>query len=196
MSDPADTLSEMTTVQATTDQLPALADALAERKAHGLDTYDEWWDGVYRVVTGPSPEHGELLLRLGIFLVQLADRRGLGVSPPVNIGVDKQDARVPDIGVYQRDTPRSSPAFLTTAVLVVEILSPGEKAGAKLDFYARWLVDEYLEIDLRTGGARLLVRDDTEWLESTVSPALGFAVEPGALVAGAARVELPVLPEG
>jgi Uma2 family endonuclease len=186
----------MTTVQATTDQLPALADFLAERKAHGLDTYDEWWDGVYRIVTGPSPEHGLLLSRLLIFLVSLADRVGFGVSPPVNIGIDKQDARVPDIGVFRLDTPRTSPAFLTTAVLVVEILSKGEQAGSKLDFYARWHVDEYLEIELRTGQARLLVRDGTEWHEAVTSPALGFAVEPGALVAGDARVELPVLPNG
>ncbi len=43
----------MTTVLATTDELPELEAALARRHESGLDTYDEWWEGVYRTVTGP-----------------------------------------------------------------------------------------------------------------------------------------------
>jgi Uma2 family endonuclease len=175
------------------EQMPDLAKVIAARHEAGLDTYDEWWDGEYRIVTGPSPEHGLLIGRLIVLLMPLADRLGMGVAPAVNVGVDKVDARVPDIGVFRLDTPRKSLAFLTTCVLVVEILSPGEKAGEKLDFYATWQVDEYLEVDLRRGTARLLVRRGSGWEPSATSPALGFTVEPGAIVAGDTRVELPVV---
>jgi len=82
------------------------------------------------------------------------------VAAPVNIGVYKAVCRVPDIGVYQPDTARTSPAFLATAVLVVELLSPGEVAGAKLDFYGSHGVEEVLEVDVATGQARLLFRPD------------------------------------
>ena len=41
--------------------------------------------------------------------------------------------------------------------------SPGEQAGEKLPFYARWGVSEYLEIDLARSTVRLLRHDDGEW---------------------------------
>jgi Uma2 family endonuclease len=81
----------------------------------------------------------------------------------VNIGIDKVDARVPDLAVYRPDTERTSAAFLATAELVVEVLSPGEAAGAKLDFYADRGVREYLEIDLASGDVRLLAHRADRW---------------------------------
>jgi Uma2 family endonuclease len=95
--------------------------------------------------------------------------------------------------VFHPDTPRTSPAFLETAALVVEILSPGERAGAKLDFYAARQVDEYLEIDPRAGTVRLLRREGDGWEPAETSTVLGFAVEPGAVVAGDQRVTVPTL---
>ncbi|CAN5802008.1 hypothetical protein BH18ACT2_BH18ACT2_21150 [soil metagenome] len=172
----------VTVVQASTDQLPVLADVLADRRRNGLDTFDEWWEGVYRIVTGPSPEHGEMIAELHLLLSDLVKEAGLRLAMPVNIGRDKWDAKVPDIGVYQRDTPRTSPAFLATAVLVVEILSPGEAAGEKLPFYAAWGVEEYLEVDLWGRNVRLLVRHGDRWEPADVSPALGFAVGDMAIV--------------
>lgn len=150
-------------VQATTDQVPALLDVIEQRRAQGLDRFDEWWQGVYRIVTGPSPEHGRVVVRLGSLLDQRAIDRGLNIAAPVNIGVDKVDARVPDMAVYRPDTERTSPAFLATAELVVEVLSTSESPGAKLDFYAERRVREYLEIDLATGDVRLLARRDDQW---------------------------------
>ena len=148
----------MTVVLTPIDAVAGLAEAIDARRVAGLDRYDEWWEGVYRIVTGPSPEHGELAAWLGGVLRPAARRKGMKVAAPVNIGVDKADCRVPDIGVYQPDTPRTSPAFLATAVLVVELLSPGEVAGAKLDFYGSQSVEEVLEVDVATGHARLLFR--------------------------------------
>jgi len=150
-------------VQASTDQAPELLELIERRRTTGLDRYDEWWQGVYRIVTGPSPEHGRLAGKLFACLDRSAAARALHVGTPVNIGIDKVDARVPDLAVYHPDTERTSPAFLATAELVVEILSPGEQAGEKLPFYAAWNVREYLEIDLTTGAVRLLANRNGAW---------------------------------
>lgn len=163
-------------VQATTDQVPALLEVIEQRQAQGLDRFDEWWQGVYHIVTGPSPEHGELLTRLLVLLDPLASAAGLRAAQSVTIGVDKVDARVPDLAVYRPDTERTSPAFLATAELVVEVLSPAEPPGQKLDFYADRGVREYLEIDLATGDVRLLTRRDTGWTPIEHSHVLDLTV--------------------
>src|SRR6266508_2655828 len=122
----------MTMVLASTDVVPGLQEEIERRHKLGLDTFDEWWEGVYVIATGPGPEHGGITADLGGFMGPLVKRRGLKHSAPLNIGVDKVDCRVPDYGVFRPDTPRPSRAFLASAELVAEILSPGGKAGAKL----------------------------------------------------------------
>ena len=171
----------MTTVLASTEALPELVDVLARRHQLGLDGCDEWWEGVYRVVTGPSPEHGTIVLELGAFLLPLARAARRHVGAQANIGQDKVDCRVPDLAVWGPDTPRTSTAFLASADLVVEILSPGEQSGAKLDFYGRWRVAEYLEIDLHGRTLTLLCRTGEAWATSHRSDVLGFDVLPGGL---------------
>jgi Uma2 family endonuclease len=173
----------MTTVMASTDAVPELAEVLARRREFGLDTYDEWWEGVYRIVTGPTPEHGRIAGRLFTFFDRLSEGTELQVSAPVNIGIDKQDARVPDVGVFVQGTARTSRAFLSTAALVVEVLSTDERPGGKLDFYARWHVDEYLEIDPRERTLRLLRSSEGGWEPTESSTVLPFRVEGDALVA-------------
>lgn len=163
-------------VQATTDQVPELADLIAHRRATGEDRFDEWWQGVYRIVTGPSPEHGEFAVQLTLLLAPRVESRGLRLAAPVNIGIDKRNARAPDLGVYRDDTRRTSAAFLSTAELVVEILSPGESPGEKLPFYAEWNVREYLEIDLATATSRLLVRRDGAWTPVDASDVIDLSV--------------------
>ena len=102
----------MTAVRITTEEFPQLVDFLAARHERGQDLYDEWWGGEYRTVTGPTPEHGRLVNKLVRLLDPLAEGRGLYTSAPLNIGIDKHDCRVPDLGVYEPDTPRSSGADL------------------------------------------------------------------------------------
>jgi Uma2 family endonuclease len=164
----------MVAVRATTDQVPALAEEIGRREATGENTYDEWWNGVYRIVTGPSPEHSRLVGKL--FVLLLVEAVGLHVAAPVNIGINREDCRVPDLGVYRPDTPRTSPAFLETAVMVVEVLSPGEVPGEKLAFYGAWGVQEYLEIDQGQRTARLLVVADQQWEVAGASRALQLDV--------------------
>lgn len=157
----------------TTDQL---SDWLAHRRETGQDTYDEWWNGEYRIVTGPSPEHGRLLVALTVLLYPLVDGAGLHVSAPVNIGTDKRDCRVPDLGVFEPGTTRTSAAFLATARLVVEVLSPSEEARAKLDFYRAHRIEEYLEIDLERHEVTLLRRRDDNWVQTEQSAALPLVI--------------------
>ena len=164
-------------VQTSTDEAPELLARIEHRRANGLDRYDEWWEGVYRIVTGPSPEHGEFVAVLTAVLLPKARARGLGLSTPVNVGVDKYDAKVPDLGIFRRDTPRSSPAFLDTAELVVEVLSPGERAGEKLPFYASRNVKEYVEIDLRRRSVRMLTNVDEQWREARASRVIELSVD-------------------
>lgn len=163
-------------VHATTDQVPELLDVIERRHADGLDWFDEWWQGVYRVVTGPTPEHGQLTLALGALLLERGRRRGLSTGAPINIGTDKWDARVPDVAVYRPDTERTSPAFLSTAEIVVEILSPSERAGEQLDFSSKWGVEEYLEIDLTAATVRLLARRADGWRSVTSSAVVELTV--------------------
>ena len=71
--------------------------------------------------------------------------------------------------MFRTDGPRTSPAYLATAELVVEALAPGEAPGGKLDFYAKRNVKEYVEIDERSGSVELLANHE-------VSEVLGFTV--------------------
>jgi Uma2 family endonuclease len=168
----------MVAVQTTTDEMPGLAEFIADRHRRGLDTHDEWWEGVYRTVTGPSPEHGELLDALAELLGPLVRAAGLKSAAPVNIGVDKQDCRVPDRAIFEPDTPRTSPAFLAAALMVIEVLSPGERPKEKLGFYRDHGVTEYLEIDLKAGTVELGAWSGSRWeqvMNSEILPGLTVA---------------------
>jgi Uma2 family endonuclease len=164
-------------VQTSTDDAPELLARIEHRRANGLDRFDEWWEGVYRIVTGPSPEHGEFVATLAAALIPGARARNLGLATPVNVGVDKYDAKVPDLGVFRRDTARTSPAFLDTADLVVEVLSPGERAGEKLPFYRAREVREYLEVDLRARTVRLLALRQGVWVPIDRSDVIDLTVD-------------------
>jgi Uma2 family endonuclease len=163
-------------VLASTDDVPALAEVIKHRRATGLDRYDEWWDGVYRIMPDPTVAHQLLLTRLLVAWYEIARERGLSLMQGGNLGIHEVDVRCPDITVFRPDGPRTSPAYLATAELVVEALSPGEVSGAKLDFYAKWNVKEYLEIDQRASSVQLLANHAGVWEPAEVSDVLGFAV--------------------
>jgi DNA-binding IclR family transcriptional regulator len=48
-------------VLASTDEAPELLALIEQRRARGLDRWDEWWEGVYRLVAAPTREHQRVL---------------------------------------------------------------------------------------------------------------------------------------
>jgi Uma2 family endonuclease len=153
-------------VQASTDEAPELLALIEQRRVTGQDRWDEWWEGVYRIVTGPTVEHQRFLMALTMVLIEKLADPTMEVLPGINIGIDKRDARVPDIAILSKNERRTSRAFMASAALVVEILSPSERSHEKLPFYARWGVTDYIEIDLDRRTVEILHNDDGNWLTS------------------------------
>ena len=125
----------MAQVLATTELLESW---LRERSARGQDLFDYYKEGVYIVAPAPGGEHQRTQFSLSLIIGPVAIAKGLIPTGPLNIGRDREDYRIPDLVVQAPGTPMTSPAFYATALLVVEVLSPGERAGDKLDFYAQW----------------------------------------------------------
>jgi len=124
---------------------PELEALLERRREAGVDRLDEVWEGVHHMVPGPSFEHAHVAQRLGELLGPLA--RAAGLVPTMhefNLGEDEHDFRVPDGGLHR---PGAAGVWLSTAALVVEILSPGDESWQKLPFYAARDVDEVLIVD-------------------------------------------------
>jgi len=61
-----------------------------------------------------------------------------------NLGESEHDFRVPDGGLLR---PGTADVWVSTAPMVVEILSPGDESRQKLGFYAEHRVDEVLLVD-------------------------------------------------
>lgn len=127
---------------------------LRRRRAWGVDRHDEVWNGTYVMSPEADNEHQDLCFRLGKAL-DLA----LGESPDVRIllGVNVSDQaeswtknyRCPDVAVFLPGNPaedlrthwRGGPDF------AVEVVSKGDRARKKLEFYARVGVRELLLVD-------------------------------------------------
>ena len=123
---------------------PKELDALiAQRRATGADLYDEVWEGEYHMA--PAPRHGHALLdsEVSAALRPLAKLVGLYEGGAFNLGT-VDDFRVPDRGLHRT---RSNAAWLATAALVVEIVSPDDESWAKLRFYAAHDVDEVVIVE-------------------------------------------------
>jgi Uma2 family endonuclease len=116
---------------------------LERRRALGQDLYDEVWEGEYHVAPAPHRRHGYVGAQLAVLLWPRARQAGLWLNDPLNIG-EPDNYRVPDRAIL-RD--REMSAFLPTAAVVVEVVSPGDESYQKFDFYfARW-VEEVLIVD-------------------------------------------------
>ncbi len=110
----------------------------------GADRHDEVWEGIYHMVPGPNAPHSFIAHQISVLLDAPARAAGLHVSSEFNLGAGSDDFRVPDLGVHRK---RGSGAWIATAAIVVEILSPEDEAWQKLPFYAEHGVDELLFID-------------------------------------------------
>jgi hypothetical protein len=84
---------------------------------------------------------------------------------------------VPDLAVFRPETERTSPAFLTTAELVVEILSPGERPRREAAVLCGPNIDEYLAIDLGGGSARLSSNRACVWVPVAESHVIDLTLD-------------------
>ncbi|WP_380162050.1 Uma2 family endonuclease [Kineococcus sp. R86509] len=123
-----------------------LDDWLQHRRALGLDTRDEIWNGTYHVTPHAHASHGRLAARLIVGLHAAASAVGLVALTEFNLGVE-DDFRVPDLGFLPAAEEDGLGLYVPSAAIVVEIISPDDASYAKIPFYlARgvkevWLLD-------------------------------------------------------
>lgn len=124
---------------------PELEALLERRRLAGVDRLDEVWQGVHHMVPGPSFEHALIATQLTLLLATPARDAGLLLAMhEFNLGESDHDFRVPDGGLHRQG---AAGVWLSTAAIVVEILSPGDETWQKLPFYAAHDVDELLIVD-------------------------------------------------
>ncbi len=133
---------------------PLIEDTIkAQRAESGSDRHDEVWDGVYVVSPLANNEHQKLALRLAAILQVVVDDDRLGEAyPGVNVS-DREDwthnYREPDVAVFLEGTTARDMGtyWLGGPDFAIEILSEGDRAREKLDFYAKVRVRELLIVD-------------------------------------------------
>ena len=124
-------------------------DLLAEREALGLDRRDEVWDGEYHMVPPHNNEHGRVEGELHAIWRPVC--RSLGLEVRIEVGVFDPAIQplgswcVPDVSVYRPEVG-SDRGIEGSALLVVEVRSPGDDSYKKLPFYERHGVGEVLII--------------------------------------------------
>jgi Uma2 family endonuclease len=126
----------------------------AERKAKGLDRWDEVWEGVYVMPPLPNDEHQNVQSELVAILKITVGWAGLGdVRAGVNVS-DREDDwtqnyRCPDVVAFLKGTRAQNRGtfWLGGPDFAVEIVSPDDASRDKLEFYARVGVRELLIID-------------------------------------------------
>jgi Uma2 family endonuclease len=126
----------------------------ADREATGLDRRDEMWEGIYVMSPLANFEHQAFIGELVIILASVRELVGGGsILPGVNIS-DRVEGwhknyRIPDVAVYLNGNPaRNCGTHLCGGPdFAVEILSEGDLARRKLDFYAKVNTREILFLD-------------------------------------------------
>lgn len=151
---------------------PELDAWIARRHALGQDTFDEVWDGEYHMAPAAHSWHGFLENEVAAVLQPLARRAGLSQSGAFNLG-EPGNFRVPDRGLHRA---RIGAAWLPTAAMVIEIVSPDDETYDKLPFYASRGVDEVLIADPRASTLTLLVLVDGTYEQRDHSPLLDVSV--------------------
>jgi Uma2 family endonuclease len=159
---------------------------LEDRRAKGLDRWDEMWDGVLHMTPAPSLEHQRILGRLIEFLGPRLRETGRGtLVAGINVFSADLNYRIPDLTfvsqgrehvLHDDGVRRGGPDA------VIEIRSPEDETYDKLPFYAALAIREVIVCDrnskapeiFRLAGSQYLVlqRDGEGSLRSEV---LGIA---------------------
>lgn len=127
---------------------------LANRRAKGLDRWDEMWEGVLHMTPAPSLQHQRILDELIIFLGAhfRTTKRGQLVSG-INVFRSSDNYRIPDLTfvaigreqIFSADGVRGGGPDA-----VIEIRSPEDETFDKLPFYAALGIREVVVIDRDT----------------------------------------------
>jgi Uma2 family endonuclease len=126
---------------------------IAERRANGLDRYDEVWDGVYVVSPDPNFEHQRVVGDLFAILRVVVKEANGEVFPGCNISDRDEDweknYRCPDIAAFLPGNPAGmrKAHSIGGPDFAVEIASPGDRTWDKLQFYAQVGTREVLIVD-------------------------------------------------
>lgn len=133
------------------------AEEIERRRDLGIDGRDEVWAGAYRMIAPPNLAHQRVGEQFSTLLAAPARAAGLtALIREFGIGTP-DDFRVPDGGLLRGD---ADGVWLTTAALVLEILSPRDKTWQKLSFYAAHAVRELLIVDPHERTVRWLALSD------------------------------------
>ena len=125
----------------------AVQHLIEDRRALGLDGYDEVWEGQYHMAPMARADHGDVQAQVLHLLIDLARSRHLYATGPFNLGLDKNDFRVPDGGVFE-SRPRE--VYVPKALVVLEVQSPDDETFDKFPFYCRQGVQEVIVADPAT----------------------------------------------
>ena len=162
---------------------PEVEAFLERRRLLGQDRLDEVWEGVYVVAPDPTSDHSEIAGLLWAVLRAHAQEHGLRAVATFNLGA-KGDFRVPDAGLL----PRSERGvWISTALLVVEVLSPDDATFDKIGFYAAKGVRELLVadpdahtvrvLDLQAGGADVDASAVLGWTRAQLEAAVDWPTD-------------------
>lgn len=151
---------------------------VAERRALGLDRFDEVWDGVYVIAPIADSEHqfvtGELAVTLGTIC---REPFGADVFAGCNVSDRKIDwtsnYRWPDVAVFFAANPAQDMEthWFGGPDFAVEVSSDKDRTWDKLDFYAKVKTRELLIID-RNPWKLSLLRLNGEQMELVATSSL------------------------
>lgn len=155
--------------------VPVPESLLAERRRTGADRRDEMWEGVLHMVPPASGPHQRLNAAICEVFGPLARANGLVSHVEAGVFRSADDYRVPDQCYARQD--QLSDRGVEGAVLVVELLSPGDETYDKLDWYAAAGVDEVLVADPETRTPEVFVRRGGRMVLSAAAHLPSLAVE-------------------
>ncbi len=138
------------------------------RHALGIDTFDEVWEGTYRVVPAPDAAHAYIDHVLAVLLHPYAQAAGLVGTGRFNLG-GPDNYRVPDRGYHHG---RPSGTWVPTAAVVVEIVSPHDETYDKFGFYAARGVEEIIVADPSARSLAIWRRTSGDHYEPTPTSSL------------------------
>ncbi len=153
---------------------PVVKAWLDRRRALGQDVFDEVWEGDYHVAPNARAEHAAAATSIMVVLAPHARRTSVRGIGPFNLGVDRNDYRVPDGGWLRGE---AKGLYVPTAAVVLEVLSPDDETFAKFDFYARHGVEEILVAHPTERWVRCYAHDGHAYQQVEGSTVLGVSME-------------------